>query len=149
MENSLVETKQAEHVFLYEEFNRVCPYFISIGMTYEQFWYGNPLMVKTYQKAFELKEKRESYKERWSIWEQGLYTYEAICDVSPVLRAFSKATKPLRYPSKPYNIDKFELDIDDENKKKEEKQKVERMKTQIFFENWAKEASKRFDKKGG
>jgi len=118
----------------------MCPYFISMGMTYEQFWYADVEMAKAYLKAFEIKEKRENKKNRWTIWEQGLYIYEALCDVSPILQAFSKAKKPLPYPSKPYGID-------DEDKKEELKKKKEQndiARAQIFFKNWAQATQKHF-----
>ena len=152
MEDSLVfdETEQVEHIFLTKKFEEICPYFISIGMTYEQFWYGDVSMPKYYQKAFEIKEKRKAKKTKWTIWEQGLYIYEALCNVSPILRAFSKAKKPLPYTSKPYNIDEIDMmGNEEEIKKKEEKKKeVDIMRAQIFFKNWADATKEKF-KKGG
>ncbi len=126
---------------------------MSIGMTYEQFWYDDVCMTKTYLEAFKLKEKREAIKTKWTIWEQGLYIYEALCDVSPILRAFSKATKPLQYSEKPYEIDRYNeeylKDEEQEKRKKEEEKKLEIIRTQIYFENWARAAQDRFNQKGG
>lgn len=152
MEDSLVlnKTKQVEHIFLTKQFEEICPYFISIGMTYEQFWYEDVSITKYYQKAFEIKEKREAKKEKWTIWEQGLYIYEALCNVSPILRAFSKAKKPLPYTSKPYNIDKID-EIGNEEvrvKKEKEKRNLDVERAQIFFKNWANATKEKF-KKGG
>jgi len=146
MEDSLDKrlSKQVEHIFLYKQFEEICPFFISIGMTYEQFWYDDVSIAKYYLKAFELREEREALKNKWARWEQGLYVYEALCNVSPILRAFSKATKPLRYPSKPYGLD----EIKDNRVEEEQKKKVELFKTQIFFENWAKAAETKFKEKG-
>ena len=152
MEDSLAfgDAEQVERIFLYKKFEELCPYFISIGMTYEQFLYGDTSMTKAYIKAFEIKEKREAKKKKWTIWEQGLYIYEALCDVSPILRAFSKARKPLPYTKKPYNIDEIDKIGNEEKikKTKEEKKKVEIMRAQIFFQNWAKATKEKF-KKGG
>lgn len=155
MEGSLEEiySKHVEHAFLYKEFERICPQYISIGMTYEQFWYEDVCMVKAYRKAFELKERREAVKNKWTIWEQGLYIYEALCDVSPILRAFSKATKPLQYSEKPYEIDKYTNlylgEVERQNTIEEEEKKLKIIQTQIYFENWAKATQKRFEEKGG
>ena len=136
------KSKKVERFFLTNEFNRCCPFFISIGMTYEQFWYGDPTIAEMYLKAYRIKEKREAEKIKWTTWEQGLYVYEAICDVSPILRAFSKATKPLPYPEKPHGLD--------ENEKKDEKIKEieeerDMYRTQIFFQNWANNMKKKFN----
>lgn len=150
MEDGLIfkDIKQVEHIFLYKEFEKICPYFISIGMTYEQFWYGDVSMTQDYLKAFELKEKREATKTKWTEWEQGLYIYEALCDVSPILRAFSKAKKPLPYVERPYGIDNIEKtkeELEQERKKKEE---LEKDRAQIFFKNWARATQSHFKKKG-
>lgn len=140
----LSESKNVEHFFLTDEFNKYCPFYISIGMSYEQFWEGDPTMTKAYLEAYNQKEKREAEKLKWMMWEQGLYVYEAICDVSPVLRAFSKATKPLPYPKEPYGLDKTQEQKDMEIKKLKEQRDTYR--TQIFFQNWANAQKERFKK---
>ena len=144
MEGSLGETKQVERIFLHEIFEEVAPYFISIGMTYEQFWYGDVSMTKVYQKAYEMKEEREMLKARWGRWEQGLYIYEALCDVAPILRAFSKAKKPLQYPKQPYGIE----DMKEKHLEEESLKEYEKSRAEIFFKNWANSVQKRFEEKG-
>lgn len=117
-------------------------------MTYEQFWYGDPTMTLAYLKAYKLKEERESEKLKWIIWEQGLYNYEALCYVSPLVRAFSKATKPLPYPEQPHGTKQLgEGNTLQDMHYREEKKKVETIRAQIFFENWAKNTKKMFEKK--
>ena len=38
-------------------------------------------------------------------WLQGMYIYEALCDVSPVLHAFAKrGARPMPYAEKPYDL---------------------------------------------
>lgn len=140
LENEIF-SNEAEHIFLHKQFEEICPFYMSIGMTYDEFWYGDTKLTRYYLKAFELKEKRR----KWARWEQGLYIYEAFCDVSPILRAFSKAKKPLPYPSKPYGI---EEEIKQDKERQKEKEKVEIIKTQIFFENWVKANQKKFKEKG-
>lgn len=82
-------------------FKNVFPYYLSIGMTYDQFWNEDICLVKDYRKADELRIKRKNAE----FWLQGMYTYEAICNVSPILHAFAKGgTEPIPYPSKPYAI---------------------------------------------
>ncbi len=136
-------SKKVEHFFLTNEFNKCCPFYISLGMTYEQFWYGDPTMTKDYAEAYRLKEKREAEKMRWITWEQGLYVYEAICAVSPVLRAFSKATKPLPYPERPHGLTKNE---EEDKKIKEIEKERDIYRTQIFFQNWVRSMKKKNNK---
>lgn len=88
-----------------ERFEEICPSYMAIGMTYEQFWYGDASMVVAYRKADRL---RTEITNR-NAWLQGMYFYEALCDVAPILRAFSKARKPVQYRNEP-----FELNVNDE-----------------------------------
>ena len=89
---SFTYTKQ-----FYEHF----PYYLAIGMTPEQYWDGDPALVKYYRKADEIKFERLNQEK----WLQGMYIYEAICDASPILHSFAKrGTKPHPYVSSPYPL---------------------------------------------
>ena len=94
--------KSSPPYFTYtEKFYEWFPYYISIGMTPEQYWEGDSTLVKYYRKADELRNERHNHE----LWLQGMYIYDALCDVSPVLHSFAKkGTKPHPYPSKPYAI---------------------------------------------
>ena len=86
---------------LEEQFNSVFPYYLSIGMTPEQFWDGDVWLTKYYRKAYEYK------KQEWNMqaYLNGLYTYEAILRASPVLHAFAKkGTKPLPWRDAPIEL---------------------------------------------
>ena len=84
-----------------EKFYELFPYYLAIGMTYEQYWEGDCTLAKYYRKADEIKKERRNEE----LWLQGMYIYEALCDVSPVLHAFAKkGTKPQPYSEKPYVI---------------------------------------------
>ncbi len=89
-----------------EVFEEHCPYYLSIGMTWNQFWYGDAEMVRAYRKAQSIKNERENQQ----MWMQGLYTYKALLCVSPILHAFAKAgTKPEPYLDEPFPIDEKEV----------------------------------------
>lgn len=84
-----------------EQFYEVFPYYLSIGMTADQFWNDDPTLVIYYRKAAELKNERMNQE----LWLQGMYIYEALCDVSPIMNAMAKkGTKPHPYPESPYPI---------------------------------------------
>ena len=84
-----------------EQFYEVFPYYLSIGMTYEQFWDGDPHLAKYYRQADELRIERKNQE----LWLQGLYVYEAMCDVAPIMHAMAKkGTKARPYPEQPYAI---------------------------------------------
>lgn len=82
-------------------FNECFPYYLSIGMTSDEFWRGDVFLVKAFRKAERMREDRMNMK----LWLQGMYIYEAICDASPIFNPYAKrGTKPHPYPSQPYAI---------------------------------------------
>ena len=84
-----------------EKFHEQFPYYLSIGMTAEQYWDGDPEWARAFRKADELRLERKNQE----LWLQGMYVYEAICDASPILHDFAKkGTKPHPYVEKPYPI---------------------------------------------
>lgn len=110
-------------------FNEQFPYYLSIGMTYDQYWNDDCLLVKYYRKASKIRDDRKNHE----LWLQGLYIYQALCDVSPVLHAFAKnGTKPNPYPDRPYAITAEEVE-----ERKEEGRKADRAKARAVFEAWA------------
>ena len=118
---------------------------MNMGMTYSEFWEQDPTIAKTYLKYFQIKQKNELKSREWEMWKQGVYVYEALIDVSPILHAFSKATKPLPYPEKPYWIERLDEEEDIEKNKKQEEEN-ERLKAKVFFNNWARATRKQFKK---
>ena len=105
-----------------EQFYSHLPFYLSIGMTPEQYWNEDCCLVKYYREAFKLQRERDNER----LWLQGMYVYEALCDVSPVLRAFAKkGTKPIEYPTQPYAITKEEIE---RRRVEKEKAKYEQMK---------------------
>lgn len=140
-------SKKVEYTFLKDVFEEACPFFISIGMSYKEFWEEDVVIAKSYLKAFILKNKREQEIKEWQMWKQGVYIYEALCDVSPILHAFSKkGTKPLPYPTEPYGIKRNDKE---EKEDKEKEAENERLKAIIKFKAWSKAVSKNFQGKDG
>lgn len=116
---------------------------MSIGMTYEEFWEKDPTITRFYLKAYQERRKREQEITEWNIWKQGAYIYEALIDVAPILRTFSKAKKPQPYSEKPYGIDEYEKENKTEKEKENEKEN-ERLRAILYFKRWAKATSKQF-----
>ena len=84
-----------------ERFWEQFPYYLSIGMTPDQYWNGDPEWARAFRKADEMRMERKNQE----LWLQGMYFYEAICDASPILHDFAKkGTKPIPYVDKPYPI---------------------------------------------
>lgn len=108
-------------------FSQLCPYYMSIGMTYDEFWNGDVSMVKAYRKANELRDKRRNQE----LWLQGMYVYEALCDASPLFRFTMKkgSIKPEPYVKEPFPITEAEVR---ERKEREQREKEERLKAQFM-----------------
>ena len=74
-----------------------------MGMTPEEYWNGDCTLVKSYRKAFEMKRDYDNLQ----LWLQGMYIYDAIGRISPILHPFAKAgTKPKPYVEEPYPMKK-------------------------------------------
>ena len=69
-----------------EIFYKQFPYYLSIGMNEEQYWDKDPLLVKYYREAEEIRKERINQE----LWLQGRYVYDAISNLSPILHAFAK-----------------------------------------------------------
>ena len=116
----------------YEQF----PYYLAIGMTPEQYWDGDPALATYYRKADVIKLERQNQ----ALWLQGMYIYEAICDVSPILQAFAKkGAKPHPYTDKPYPLNDKQRKQD-----KVEKEKAVYDKGKTFMEAFMKLNNSRF-----
>lgn len=133
------EESKVEDTSLSTFFEKSCPIYMSYGMSYDEYWYGSPYRAKFYLEAHKLKIKQKDEE----LWMQGMYIYEALCDVSPILHAFSKkGTKPLQYSSRPYLDNVATL----QSKEQQEKEKENaRLTAQLYFENWARATKEKFN----
>ena len=122
-----------------DKFYELFPYYLSIGMTPEQYWESDCTLVKYYRKAEELRNEKRNQE----LWLQGMYVYEAICDVAPILHAFAKkGTKPTPYSSKPYPLNEKQI-----KRNEEEKQRKLAEKGKRFMEAMAASINKKYEGK--
>lgn len=74
-----------------EIFESECPFFMAIGMTYNEFWFADPYLVRYYREAYNYKRKIKNEE----MWVEGMYFAKAIaCCID------SKN----KYPEKPIDI---------------------------------------------
>ncbi len=86
---------------LAEIFEEVFPYYLAMGMTTEEYWRGNPSLVRAYRKAYKIKLDNQE----WARWRSGMYFYTTMLAVAPVLKPFTKGdVKPGDYPEEPFPI---------------------------------------------
>lgn len=121
-------------------FNDKFPYYLSIGMTKEQYWDRDCCLVKSYRKAEELRRERVNQE----LWLQGMYFYDALARISPILHAFAKkGTKAQPYVEEAYPINKKKME---DVKVKKEKAKSE--KGVRYMQAYMVKNNQRFAKKG-
>ena len=88
-----------------------------MGMSYDQYWNDDALLVKFYREADELKRRRENF----NAFLTGRYVYDALCCVAPVLTAFpKKGAKVEPFLKEPYPITAREQAEATENKAKQD-----------------------------
>jgi hypothetical protein len=138
--DDLTDSEPSEPQTLAEIFTGVFPYYLSMGMTYDEFWHGAPSLVRAYRKAYDMKRHERNYE----LWMQGRYIFEAL-RCAPLLVGFpEKGYKPSSdgYPDKPYpltekeareqeiereneNTKRFIAQLEAESKRNKEKRKQE------------------------
>ena len=119
------------------------PYHLMCGMTYEQYMFGDVELATFYRKKYMLEEERYNIH----AWLQGMYVYEAVADVSPILHAFAqKGTTILPYASEPYPINERQR-AEKEARDAERKHRENLEKMQIFMEQFNAQHNKDTEKR--
>ena len=105
-----------------EIFESVFPYYLALGMSYEQFWFDEPKLTAYYRRAEEIRKRRMNEE----LWLSGIYVREALA--STVGNMFTKGQKH-EYPSEPKPITLAELE---ERKAREQKLREEQIKARFM-----------------
>ena len=130
-------SEPSEPPTLAEMFTEVFPYYLHMGMTYEEFWYGPPSLVRAYRKAYDM----ERHRRNEEMWMQGRYIFEAL-RCAPLLVGFpEKGYKPSGdgYPDRPYPLS--------ENEAREQEIERENENTKRFIEQLEAESKRNKEKK--
>lgn len=113
---------------------------MAIGMTYDQYWYGDPLMVRAFYKA---KKIQDGFKDE-SAWLFGAYVLQALN--ATVGNMFSKkGSTPMRYPDMPATVKEAQS-------KRQAKTELEKEQDAIWAKAWMTQfvqAGKNFGKNKG
>lgn len=111
---------------------KLCPAYMAMGMTWDEFWHRPTKVHWAYRKAWE---QKKAYR-NWEMWWQGSYVYDALLRVSPLMRAaFGKGrVEADKYPDEPYPMSKKEAE------ERAEAKRVQSLKR--LFETLNRESSK-------
>lgn len=111
-------------------FDECCPFYMSIGMSYNEFWEGDVCLPRIYMQAYEIQQKRRLQEMNYSAWLSGVYTMRAYEVV--MHNAFAKqGTEPAQYYSKP-----IELTREQAADPTEDDIEFERLKVQVALDNF-------------
>lgn len=88
------------------------------GMSYDEFWHGEPDRVNFYKKAYELHKETINNE----LWLQGLYVYRALMATSGY--SFGNKNDPPKYYEQPIPFTKAERKAYEEKTVEREKQEA-------------------------
>ena len=113
MDGDAVEAEPSEDISISEFFIRMFPYYMNMGMSYNEYWHGPAWLVKAYREAYETRLKNEE----WARHRQGMYYLQAL---KVALSGFNKdKSKSEKYPEEPWPM--TEKEAKEQEKRKEER----------------------------
>ena len=124
------------------KFWEVFPYYLSLGMTPEEFWDGDPLLARCYRQAAKLRQERKNQ----DAWIQGAYIYEALVDAAPVFRAFGKkGTKPVPYRDQPFELYRRDRERPGEPAEAKQKEQEPSQGAMAYMQMFAAATNRKFE----
>ena len=128
----LIEEPPTQEKTYTEIFEESFPFYLAIGMSYAEYWDGDPILTRYYRKAYLIRQEEINN----NAWLQGMYIYDAVSTaLHNALRGMGKNKPPARdYAKQPYEF---------KNKAKTEAQKakevqIEQQKAAMWMENFVK-----------
>lgn len=92
--------KPSEDTTMTDAFEAACPLFMSYGMTYDEFWDGEPERARYYREAHEIRLEEMSF----NAFIQGKYVRDAISDFVEFYAMTDKPKVRNNYPEEAYPI---------------------------------------------
>jgi hypothetical protein len=122
-------TKEKSSTEIFEE---CCHFYLAIGMSYAEYWEGDPKLAQYYRKAYRI--KQEEFNN--NAWLQGVYIYDAISTaLHNALRGMSKhPLPPKEYAKQPYEFNKR----DKTEQEKIREVELEQEKAAAWMENFVR-----------
>ena len=126
LKSSSEEIHESNEPWFADFADNLCSYYMSIGVSCNDYWYGDYSFLPFYEQAYEAEIEETEYR----AWLYGRYVYEAVGCLAPILHAFAKkGTKPINYPEEPHPATNRQLER--LNKKKEALAAADEEKRQI------------------
>ena len=115
-----------------EVFEESFPFYLAIGMSFAEYWEGDPKLAQYYRKAYQIKQDEINN----TAWLQGMYIYDAVSTaLHNALRGMGKVKPPPKeYAKQPYE---FKNRVKTEAEKAKEI-KIEQEKAAAWMENFVR-----------
>lgn len=148
MEDRLREDKPKETFTISKIFRDAFPHYMVMGMTAEEFWDGDPWLVKAYRKAYRIRVENEERMADRNAWRVGQYIRFALVSVPITVNGFAPKGHHLQnYPEKPMTMEAEEQKKEEVKKKQEaSKQEMAQALFHAFTEKMNKNIRKRLEK---
>ena len=132
------EPKKEEPVDYAKIFDTLCPDYMAMGMTYDEYWNGDADMPRFYREAHRLRKEQANF----DAWLHGLYTYHALAAVSPLFRDWVKDHKPENY-TQPLDLYPKKKTVSQEQEAEDAKERA----NQEIIKQWVKRANRLYEEK--
>lgn len=104
-----------------ETLDKLCSYYMALGVPADEFWNGDYTMLKYYVERHRIAVEQQNEQ----LWLQGLYFYDAL--VVALSQSMTKHSTA-KYPEKPYRL----TPLSEDEQELENKKKVEEFRAQLM-----------------
>lgn len=126
MDSGLTEDKPKAKATLSKIFREAFPHYLVMGMTAEEYWDGEPWLVRSYREAYRIRIDNQNRIADRDAWRMGEYIRHALASVPITVNGFAPKNHHMHeYPEKPMT-EQYE-----EQKKQEAQQKREENQQQL------------------
>lgn len=115
-----------------EIFEELCPFYMSIGMSYAEYWDGDSDIPKYSREAFKMRQENVNHE----AWLHGLYVYDAV--MSAMSHMNDNKSKHKNYAERPYDFTP---------KKQEVKVEEAQAQAEVWLKSWVSATQKMFKDK--
>lgn len=98
---------------------------MSIGMSYDEYWRGDPAAPKYYREAYKARQEQVNHE----AWLHGLYVYDAL--MSALSHMNTNKSTHSKYAEKPYSFTPKDKEKDEQNKVIEAQAQAE-----VWLKSW-------------
>ena len=128
----LTEAEPTREKTYTEIFEECFPFYLAIGMSFAEYWVGDPSLARYYRKAYRIKQDEINN----NAWLQGLYIYDAVSTaLHNALRGMGKNKPPAKdYAKQPYDFNnKVKTEVE-----KAREVEIEQEKAAAWMENFVR-----------